>query len=661
VRVATLAPDPWDWDELLFVNAVAKGFDLRANQPHPPGYPLLVESAMLVARAGATPFAAMRAVGAAGALLAVTGVFVLLRTLGQSCETALLGAAVYAFVPSVWLYGTRPISDGPAAAAFLFACAAAFREEKTPTRGGAWVLGLLAAAAFGVRPQVALWLAPPIALALFRRLRDAALALAVFAVASAAIWAPVVRGSGGWSGFAMRWAQHGADVARVDSQPWRALATPWLWGKWFVEPFGERGLAAVVLVGALVGLAVGGAASRRLLLAFAPLVVFSLKLTNANAATRYGLALFPAVAALFAIGVSRGPVPRAGRAVFATAVVGALAFTALPAVVEAATRASPPVDVITRLLALPGSQEHGIVYSPSLKVHAAVLLAGHAAREFRELQPTPIAAGEIVLSEFPLFGARPALSSAFHGALLRRLSALRVVQVLAYTDRAPVGVVVPKCRPPAAWERPDVLRLPEGSSCSLYGPVGAIGIEATVAPDGGTRTRVVADTAEWTANAPSAIAVAGAAAPNDERLVTFTAREGAARLSGFTLRGGASAPATIARFDDAIPASVDAPADSAVVAGPLRVAGWCQERGGGAVAPVEVRVDGVLVRPMSTARVPRPDVASAIPGIGDARAAGYELTLDLSPFPPGRHRLTVTFQTADGRRRVHPDRVFVKR
>jgi len=45
IRLLTLAPDPWEWDEVLFVEAVDHGIDLRKGFPHPPGYPLFVETA----------------------------------------------------------------------------------------------------------------------------------------------------------------------------------------------------------------------------------------------------------------------------------------------------------------------------------------------------------------------------------------------------------------------------------------------------------------------------------------------------------------------------------------------------------------------------------------------------------------------------------------
>ena len=72
--------------------------------------------------------------------------------------------------------------------------------------------------------------------------------------------------------------------------------------------------------------------------------------------------------------------------------------------------------------------------------------------------------------------------------------------------------------------------------------------------------------------------------------------------------------------------------------------------------PVAFRIDGRLLLGVSVARSPRPDVASVLPEIGDASAAGWEAILS-ARVAPGRHVLTVTFQAGD-RRRVYPPRTI---
>jgi hypothetical protein len=114
----------------------------------------------------------------------------------------------------------------------------------------------------------------------------------------------------------------------------------------------------------------------------------------------------------------------------------------------------------------------------------------------------------------------------------------------------------------------------------------------------------------------------------------------------------ATGEAEVVRYDASIPVAVDAPADGAALQGTLDVRGWSQLRGGGVVEPLEFRVDGALTRVVSLERTPRPDVAAAIPEIGDASRAGWAARLDTSGLAAGSHDLKVTFRAADGRRRI---------
>jgi hypothetical protein len=132
-----------------------------------------------------------------------------------------------------------------------------------------------------------------------------------------------------------------------------------------------------------------------------------------------------------------------------------------------------------------------------------------------------------------------------------------------------------------------------------------------------------------------------------------------ARYLQVTIWDAGAAPDTrpFKATDDNLLSSVDDPPEGAVVRPPLFVRGWCQERGGGPVVPVEFRVDGVAVVPERLDRKPRPDVSAAIPEVGDASRAGYEAFLPAGAVAPGRHVLEVVFETAD-RRRVYPRRRF---
>lgn len=132
------------------------------------------------------------------------------------------------------------------------------------------------------------------------------------------------------------------------------------------------------------------------------------------------------------------------------------------------------------------------------------------------------------------------------------------------------------------------------------------------------------------------------------------------RYLSVTIWESTAAPALARSFKSTDPdllCSVDEPSERSAVQAPLLVRGWCQERGGGFVEPVEFRVDGSVVMPERFVRTARPDVAAAIPEVGDASRAGYEAYFGIDAIAPGRHLVEVVFETAD-RQRVYPPRRF---
>jgi hypothetical protein len=116
------------------------------------------------------------------------------------------------------------------------------------------------------------------------------------------------------------------------------------------------------------------------------------------------------------------------------------------------------------------------------------------------------------------------------------------------------------------------------------------------------------------------------------------------------------APATTPGGDD-LWGSVDEPAEDAAVAGRLRVRGWA--RIPGADLPVTVYLDDEPRPPVSSARLPRPDVCAAIPALGDCASAGYEVVVDFRAGDAGEHEINAVFRAPDGRVRRYPARPFV--
>lgn len=111
-----------------------------------------------------------------------------------------------------------------------------------------------------------------------------------------------------------------------------------------------------------------------------------------------------------------------------------------------------------------------------------------------------------------------------------------------------------------------------------------------------------------------------------------------------------------AREDPRLTGSIDTPAENETVAGTLQVQGWA--RVPGEDLRVTVYLDGVMREGARISRMPRPDVAAALPYIGDCSGAGYEAAIPFRPGDEGRHMIDVVFSSADGRERHYAVRRF---
>jgi hypothetical protein len=664
LRLATLAPDPWEWDEVLFMEGVRDGLDVRVNHPHAPGYPVFVRLGQGIHALGAGPFRATALAGALGGYLSVLALYLLLRELGSRRAWALLGALFYALTPSVWLHGVRPLSDGPGAAAALFA--AVFLVRAIAGKGG-W--NLVVAAAFtalaaGVRPQVGLALLPAAAVAAFfvfrreRRARPLVLAVLAGILLSAAIWIPVFRSSGGFSVWKHRLDDQMTYVTTFDSPKARDLSRPAFWARWWMDPVGNETIGMAFLALALAGAVLEPRKAGLVLLVFVPVTALTLGVLSTVSAPRYILAFWAAPCALAAFALEWASCRRFGRiAAPAAAVVllAALAALGAPAIAEVASRESPSVAAM-RAVRADGIPARDVYVTEPLRAHADEFFR-YAAHVVSETVPAAVPrGGALVGADDGPFAAVPQRVFTFDEPLLARISRGRYLRTEIFDGRSGAGVFVPVITRPGRLMKGRV-ELPEGSTLSVYAATPAdVAFTGNATGDwaeieiltsaGARRVEVVVDREQ---------ALQFPADPDPPgRLFAVSCRRGRAILDAFRIVARGAAP--VYRADGGIPASIDEPAEGARVTPPFRVRGWCQERGGGRVDPVAFHFDGSLLLGVSVTRAPRPDVAAALPAIGDAREAGWEAVL--SPkAAPGRHVLTVTFQAGD-RRRVYPSRTI---
>ncbi|MBK9373303.1 MAG: hypothetical protein IPN03_06125 [Holophagales bacterium] len=564
LRLLTLAPDPWEWDELLFSAAARDGIDVRVNHPHPPGYPLFVLPARLLVLAGIEPFAATLGLAVVAGLAAVGLLALLARELGAGRKEALWAALLWAVVPAVWLHSVRPLSDSLGAAAFFLAALLLLRCEGAPSGGRLVAAAMAAGACAAVRPQVAVALLPLAAVAAWGTFRGPGGAVRVTFAAGAglatvlAAYAPVVATSGGIDRYLASAREIARWVREFDTPPLSAMALASHWARWLVDPFGGPLPATLAWGAAAAGIVLVPRAARRLAIVFVPLLLLSVATLNPQTAPRYALPLLAAAPLAAGLGLTvlrvRAHLPAAAGA---TALLAFVALPAVPAIVEVARTPSPPVAAMAALRAAPDLLGRPLLVAPALYVHLAALGPAVKWQELERGRPVVAPPGALVVThDSGSPDLRPLRIYRYESEALGRISRGRYLSV-------------------TIWE-------------------------STAAP---MRSR----TFKWT--------------------------------------------------DPELLSSVDDPAGTAVVTAPLRVRGWCQERGGGLVIPVEFRVDGAIVAPERIVRTARPDVAAAIPEVGDTSRAGYEAYFGIDAIPPGEHLLEVVFETAD-RRRVYPPRRF---
>lgn len=386
---------PWEFDETLFTLSVTE-WNPRAHQPPPPGYPLLIGVAGLVAPLVSSPFEALVAMSIAGSLLGLIALARAFALLGGSTAAGLAGALIFYLSPTMLVHGSLGMSDPPALAFLAAALLWAFRlaERRTGhTLPDLLIFAAASAAAIGFRPQFAIALLPLFAFVVgwVRPWKSRAIVLATF-TAVCLLWiGPLVASFGGiaplleWErGQAAWFARHDAALSRGRYGAFMVAV------RFLAHPWGMKWLALPVLALALAGGTRLILRRERLLVPLAllgvPYVIFALLTMDPADAVRYAIPFSIVVAGLAGVGATfLLPWMGSRLALVAVLVWGGFAFAYVQPILSARRDTpSPPVSAAEwARSALPPSAV--LLVDPPLMPHARLLL--------RSFQTAPIDEG----------------------------------------------------------------------------------------------------------------------------------------------------------------------------------------------------------------------------------------------------------------------------
>ena len=349
-RLAAVAQSFFDWDEVLFMRGVLN-YNVGLS-PHPPGYPLFVLAAKGVHFLVASEFRSLQTVVTASAMLVFPALAFLALELGLPFAVAISGAALFAFLPNVWVYGGTAFSDLPGAVATIAASALLLRGQRDPRAlvTGAALLGI----AGGIRPAGLLIGAVPALLGATAQFRARRFATVATAVAAGGL---IVAAGYVGAALASKSVADYLDAVRVQSQwvrdmdsfhsPTRPPLYEAVW-TFLARPFGQWQQMTTLLGLALLSLTVAAAQRRTppwlTLATFLPMAMFSWLLLDVTTPGRYAIAYLPMHALLAADGLAALTLRRARLFAGASALlIAAFAVWTWPAVRLQATSDSPPV------------------------------------------------------------------------------------------------------------------------------------------------------------------------------------------------------------------------------------------------------------------------------------------------------------------------------
>ncbi|HYC61500.1 MAG TPA: hypothetical protein VEK79_18240 [Thermoanaerobaculia bacterium] len=355
----------WDWDEALFALAL-RDYDVIAHHPHPPGFPLFIAFAKVIAMlANVDAFPAIQCVVVLASLFIFPAMFFLARELPLPAFAALASALLLAFFPNVWFYGGTALSDVPSLVLALLAAALLLRGRRSDAAliGGAVVLGIAA----GFRPQNLLIGFGPFVLAFLHRRRTAVIGAVIVVVIIVATYGTAASLSGGWEVYRTALTKHEQYIRSIDSflSPTRPGLVQ-VADDFFLRPFRAPLINIVITLLAAAGLYKMRREPLPLLI-FGPFLLFAWLFLDFNSSSRFSIGYMPLFALLSACGI-----PSRAREIVLSVVLALMIVWTSPALRVVHTTASPTVAAVEHVRAHYASR---VIYvDEPLAAHAALLM-----------------------------------------------------------------------------------------------------------------------------------------------------------------------------------------------------------------------------------------------------------------------------------------------
>lgn len=360
----------WEYDECLYAAAIEKFEPLR-HHPPPPGSPVYIAFAKVVALAAPDTFTAMIATSVLAVALGFLG-FVLAFGALTDRRTGVLAALLLYTSPAVLISGPLPQADAGALALLGWAIWAG-------TRNRVVLFGVLCALCVGWRLQLSIAVVPMLlaAVVMMRTWRERFLAVGTFGATCLTWFVPLVIATGGpasfwrWlSGQAAYFAAHDADLSR-SGHPAVYIAL-----RFIAHPWGPKWLSLPLLLLAVLGIR----RDRRVIpLAVGSLVylAFALATMDPADAVRYAIPSLPLAALLAASFGARWPHSKMIFVAVILYAIGSVYYT-FPVLHARATSPSPPFAAARWIETnVPGNAV--VLHDLPLMPHAEYLLRGWTA------------------------------------------------------------------------------------------------------------------------------------------------------------------------------------------------------------------------------------------------------------------------------------------